>query len=455
MVPPYPEAEDDDMFSMSASPATEPDVLAVPAPVTRSPVAPWLRHLGHDSIYLLTGFPIAVVVFVLMVTGLSTAAGLLITFVGLPIAVVTLMVARGFANLERVRLPYVLGRPVAPARYRSSAGGIRGFFGNLIDGQMWLDALHGMVVFPVAVFTWSVAVSWWATALGATTWPLWAWAGADDGDTLAEQLGIHSWLGETMFMTGIGLFFLVTLPFVLRGMTLAQARLGELLLCNARVARLEARVDTLTASRAAVVDAETQGLRRLERDLHDGPQQRLVRLTMDLSAAERRLAAEDADAAAPLVSYALTQAKEALDELRALSRGIAPPILADRGLGAALAAAVARSPIDVQLDVSLPASQVRRLPASVENTAYFVVAEALANAAKHSRARTGVVNVDLDGDVLWVQVADDGIGGASLAKGHGLAGLADRVAALDGRLGVDSPVGGPTVLTAEIPCGSS
>ena len=204
-----------------------------------------------------------------------------------------------------------------------------------------------------------------------------------------------------------------------------------------------------------MVDAEAQGLRRLERDLHDGPQQRLVRLTMDLSTAERRLADEDPDAAAPLVSYALTQAKEALDELRALSRGIAPPILADRGLGAALAAAVARSPIDVELDVSLPSPDVRRLPAGVENTAYFVVAEALANAAKHSQARTGVVSVELDGDVLWVQVADDGVGGASLAKGHGLAGLADRVAALDGKLGVDSPVGGPTVLTAEIPCGSS
>jgi signal transduction histidine kinase len=452
------------MFAMSAHPAATDAPLApaaattsAPTHASRSPVAPWLRHLGHDSFYLLAGFPIALVAFVVLVTGLSLAGGLLITFVGVPIAVVTLMVARGFANLERVRLPYVLDRPVAPARYRSPGGGLKGFLGHLIDGQMWLDTLHGFVVFPVATVTWSVAVAWWSAAVGATTWPLWRWAlpENDNDSSLAELLGIDSWLGETMFMTGLGLFFLVTLPFVLRGMTVAQAKLGELLLCNARVARLEARVDTLTASRAAVVDAEAQGLRRLERDLHDGPQQRLVRLTMDLSAAERRLADEDTDAAAPLVSYALVQAKEALDELRALSRGIAPPILADRGLGAALAAAVARSPIDIDLDVSLPPPDVRRLPAAVENTAYFVVAEALANAAKHSQARTGVVSVELDGDVLWVQVADDGVGGASLAKGHGLAGLADRVAALDGKLGIDSPVGGPTVLTAEIPCGSS
>jgi signal transduction histidine kinase len=452
------------MFAMSAHPATDAPLVPAssgsapapaPAPTTRSPVAPWLRHVGHDSFYLLTGFPIALVAFVLLVTGLSLAAGLLITFLGVPIAVGTLMIARGFANLERLRLPYVLGRPVAPARYRSPGGGLRGFLGHLIDGQMWLDTLHGVVVYPVAVVTWSIAVAWWSAAVGATTWPLWAWSVDGGGGNPAESLGIDSWLGETMFMTGLGLFFLVTLPFVLRGMTVVQARLGERLLCNARVAQLEARVDTLTASRAAVVDAEAQGLRRLERDLHDGPQQRLVRLTMDLSAAERRLADEDADAAAPLVSYALVQAKEALDELRALSRGIAPPILADRGLGAALAAAVARSPIDLELDVRLPKPDVRRLPAPVENTAYFVVAEALANAAKHSQARNGVVGVELDEDVLWVQVADDGVGGASLAKGHGLAGLADRVAALDGQLGIDSPVGGPTVLTAEIPCGSS
>jgi signal transduction histidine kinase len=450
------------MHAMTAHPAAEAPVVpahvgVTPAPVSRSPVAPWLRHVAHDSLYLLTGFPIALVSFVIVVTGLSTAGGLLVVFVGVPVLVGTLLAARGFANLERLRLPQVFGRPVAAARYRSPGEGWRMLLGPLVDGQMWLDTLYAVVVFPIATVTWSIAVGWWSAAVGATTWPLWRWAlpENDNDSSLPEMLGIDSWLGETMFMTGLGLFFLVTLPFVLRGMAVAQARVSELMLCNARVARLEARVDTLTASRAAVVDAEAQGLRRLERDLHDGPQQRLVRLTMDLSAAERRLADEDADAAAPLVSYALVQAKEALDELRALSRGIAPPILADRGLGAALAAAVARSPIDVDLDVSLPPPDVRRLPPAIENTAYFVVAEALANAAKHSRAANGVVSVDLDGDVLWVQVADDGVGGASVAKGHGLAGLADRVAALDGRLGIESPVGGPTVLTAEIPCGSS
>lgn len=445
------------MSAITADPAVD---QAGPPAVTGGPLRTstpaWLRHVGHDSLYLLTGFPIALVTFIVLITGLSLSVGLLITFLGIPIAIATLAAARMFANIERVRIPHVLGRPVARAHYRPVHGqGLRGWLSTLIDTQLWLDALHGIVVYPVAVFTWAVTVAWWAVALGGTTYPLWSWAVPDSktDENLPELLGIDSWLGENLFHTGVGLVCLATVPFVVRGLALFQAHIGEILLSNQRMSELRARVDTLTASRAAVVDAEAQGLRRLERDLHDGPQQRLVRLAMDLSTAERRLADEDPEAAAPLVSYALSQAKEALDELRALSRGIAPPILADRGLGAALAAAVARSPLDVELDVRLPDRQ--RLPAAVENTAYFVVAEALANVAKHGGARHGVVSVELDGGSLWVQVADDGAGGASLAKGHGLAGLSDRVAALDGRLGVDSPPGGPTVLTAEIPCGSS
>jgi signal transduction histidine kinase len=444
---------------MSTATSLEYEAAPTQASTPRAATTPkWLAHLGHDTLYLFVGFPLAIVSFVVLVTGLSVSFGLLITLIGVPLLIGTLIAARGLANVERLRLPLVLGRPVAPARYRDVPDGLKGWLRMLLDGQLWLDTLHGIVVYPVAVFTFVVSITWWAVALGATTWPLWAWALPDDPDSqsLADLLGFDSWLADTMLNTAIGLVFLATLPFVLRGLAVFQAAIGETLLSNPRITELRARVETLTASRAAVVDAEAQGLRRLERDLHDGPQQRLVRLTMDLSAAERRLANEDPEAAAPLVSYALTQAKEALDELRALSRGIAPPILADRGLGAAVAAAVARSPLDVELDVRLP-SDGRRLPAAVENTAYFVVAEALANAAKHSGARHGVVSIQLDEAAgrLWVQVADDGVGGASVAKGHGLAGLSDRVAALDGRLGIDSPAGGPTVLTAEIPCGWS
>ncbi|MGH9251005.1 MAG: sensor histidine kinase, partial [Acidimicrobiales bacterium] len=191
-------------------------------------------------------------------------------------------------------------------------------------------------------------------------------------------------------------------------------------------------------------------LRRVERDIHDGPQQRLVRLTMDLEAAQRRLT-DNPDAAGPLVEQALTQTQEALAELRALSRGIAPPILADRGLEAALAAAAARSPIPVTLDVTMGGSD-RPTPA-VENTAYFVVTEALTNAAKHSGATTVSVSVIRVGATLHVQVGDDGLGGAHVGKGHGLAGLADRLAGVDGTFDVHSPEGVGTIVSADIPVG--
>lgn len=250
-----------------------------------------------------------------------------------------------------------------------------------------------------------------------------------------------------------GLVFLLTLVPVVRLCAVAQSGLARLLLANAQTARLHERVDTLSASRSAVVSAGTATLQKLERDIHDGPQQRLVRLQMDLASAERRLA-DDPEAARGLVVEAQGQVSEALGELRALSRGIAPPILVDRGLAAALSALAARCTVDVSLDVRLPDGS--RLPAQVESTAYFVVAEALTNVAKHSHATTCRVSVASGGSTskdaaVHVEVHDNGIGGASLAKGHGLTGLSDRVSAVDGSLSVSSPNGGPTVITAVIP----
>lgn len=229
-----------------------------------------------------------------------------------------------------------------------------------------------------------------------------------------------------------------------------HAGLASLLLTGASRRALEAQVSDLTARREAAAAAETAALRRLERDIHDGPQQRLVRLGMDLSAAERRLA-DDPEAAARLLAEARAQAAETLAELRALSRGIAPPILADRGLAAAVATLAARSPVPTTVDVEL----AERPAPPVESAAYFVVSEALANVAKHARAGTAVVRARLvetpGGRALEVEVADDGVGGAAVAKGHGLAGLADRVAGLGGELTVSSPDGGPTLVRATLP----
>ena len=198
----------------------------------------------------------------------------------------------------------------------------------------------------------------------------------------------------------------------------------------------------------AAVSAEAAALRRLERDIHDGPQQRLVRLAMELGRAQHIFDTRP-EAVRAALADAVVQTQEALDELRVLSRGIAPPILVDRGLREALTALAARSTVPVELDA---APLDGRLDAAVETTAYFVVAEALTNVAKHSRAHRCVVGLRHGEETLRAWVTDDGMGGAALGKGHGLQGLDDRVHAVGGRLLVSSPHGGPTTITAQLPC---
>jgi signal transduction histidine kinase len=228
---------------------------------------------------------------------------------------------------------------------------------------------------------------------------------------------------------------------------LTSAQFSRALLSG--LADVQHRISDLSEQRDSAVSAEATALRRLERDIHDGPQQRLVRLAMDLGRARQQLDT-DPGAARTTIEEALGQTRETLDELRALSRGIAPPILVDRGLPAALQALAARGVVPVRLSVD---AALGRLPAVIESTAYFVVAEALANVAKHSRASACGVEVGRSGGRLVVRVLDDGTGGAHVAKGHGLAGLTDRVRAAGGTLAVLSPAGGPTEIRAELPCG--
>jgi signal transduction histidine kinase len=212
---------------------------------------------------------------------------------------------------------------------------------------------------------------------------------------------------------------------------------------------LDERLVEVTRSRARLVDSFELERRRIERDLHDGAQQRLVALTVALGLARLDLAPDSV--AAARVDAAHEQARQALTELRELIRGVHPQVLTDRGLPAAVADAAGRSPVKVGVDVAL----ARRLPAGVEVAAYFAVCEALANVAKHSRATRASVRGRLVDDVLVLEVTDDGVGGADPAAGTGLAGLADRVAVVDGRLLLSSPAGGPTLVRVEIPCGQT
>ncbi|MEO3791180.1 sensor domain-containing protein [Nonomuraea sp. B10E15] len=411
-----------------------------------------MRRVLLDTRYTLVGFPTTVIGFVLMVAGFSAGTGTLVVWLGVPLLAGTLMMARGFADAERGWLSDVLKRPPVRPRYKPApdgAGWFRRLVNPLTSGQSWLDLLHGIVSLPFAIVAFVLTVVFWAIPLAGLTWPLYGIITMRiPGNTeLPELLGLgDGYLVNVVFHVGIGLVFAVLMPFMVRGAALLRAGLGRALLTG--VAELHERIDDLAEGRAAAVSAEANALRKLERDIHDGPQQRLVSLAMELSRAQRQMA-KDPEAAQVTLKSAIGATRETLDELRALSRGIAPPVLSDRGLAPALAALAGRCTIPVDLDVQT----VDRYQASVENAVYFVCAEALTNVAKHSRATICTVQLVRIGDGLMLTIGDDGVGGASVAKGHGLAGLADRLRAVDGELTIQSPDGGPTTIVAEVPCG--
>lgn len=408
---------------------------------------PRLR-LGGATAYTLTSLPLTVASFSVVLTGITAGIGLAIVWIGVPVLAATLVGARAFAQLERVRLHRLLGDDVPPARYlrpRSGDSAVRRTLLPLRDPQAWFDALWSVLALMTSLVTFTLTVSWWALTAGGLTYWFWQrWLPEPDG-SLASLLGLGD--GRTVDSVvnlGIGVLALLALPWVVRGSARLHAGLATLLLTTRGT--LEADADRAEEARGAATASETAQLRRLERDIHDGPQQRLVRLQMDLGRARTQLA-DDPDRAAVALESAVRQAADTLDELRALSRGIAPPLLVDRGLAVAIDDLASRATVPVGVAVSLP----ERPDPVVEQTAYFVVSEALTNVAKHSGATRAQVTVQVAGDALIVDVLDDGVGGAHTAKGTGLAGLARRLEGVRGTLTVDSPEGGPTVLRVVVP----
>ncbi|MGR6916878.1 sensor histidine kinase [[Actinomadura] parvosata] len=410
------------------------------------------RRVLLDTRYTLVGFPTTLIGFVLMIAGFAAGLGTAVVWIGVPLLAGTLMIARGFADAERGWLSDVLGRPPVRPRYKpvpEGAGRFRRLVNPLTSGQSWLDLLHGILNLPFAILGFVLTIVFWAIPIAGLTYPLYGIITSNiPGNTeLPELLGLgDGYLVNSAFYVMLGLVFALIMPFAVRGAALVRAGLGRALLTG--VAELQERIDDLAEGRAAAVSAEANALRKLERDIHDGPQQRLVSLAMELSRAQRQLA-KDPEAAQATIKSAITATRETLDELRALSRGIAPPILSDRGLAPALAALAGRCTVPVDLDVQT----VERYQAAVENAIYFVCAETLTNVAKHSRATVCTVQLARVGNYLMLTIGDDGVGGAHVAKGHGLAGLADRLRAVDGELTVQSPDGGPTLIVAEVPCG--
>jgi signal transduction histidine kinase len=422
----------------------------------RGRFASLLRPLAERRTYLATldlwlDLAFGVAWFTIFTTALATGAGMLITLVGLPILTVTFLVARALGWFERRRVRLLLGVAVDdPVRRRAKDGGL---FQRLIapfrDRTTWKELFYLWLVQPLlSIVNFTVALTAWAVPLWALTLPIYAveWPGAAPDVWNGRRL--DTW-HETLITAAAGLVVLPLAPWIVRGLARLDGKTALALLSPSRTEALEARVDTLRETQARSVDIAMADRRQIERDLHDGAQQRLLALGMDLGMALEKFET-DPDAARALVGDAHLEAQRAVTELRNLARGIHPAVLTDRGLDAALSSLAARSPVPVRLAVSL----AERPPASVEATAYFVVAEALTNAARYANASAVDVRVERAADTLSVVVADDGVGGAEARAGGGLAGLADRISSIEGALTVVSPPGGPTVLTAELPCGS-
>jgi signal transduction histidine kinase len=422
----------------------------------REPTRPrGVRRVLYDSAYAFTSFLIAIPALVIVVTDLALGVGLSVLVGGVLLLWVGVMVARGFARFERIRLRGMLGKPAPTPAYlcpRPEDSFWRKAFLPLRDAQSWLDVLWCVVGLVTGTIAFSLAVAWWAAAAGGLSYWFWQrWIPEDsDGTTgLADLLGFDGGPHDEIVVNlVIGAFALLTLPLVMRFAAALHGSLAHVLLSSR--AELQQEVRRVEGGRQAARAAEAASLRRLERDIHDGPQQRLVRLTMDLGRARRQLT-QDPERAGETIDAALLQARETVDELRSLSRGIAPPLLVDRGLSAALGELTVRSEVPVEATVDVPDS----LPPHVETAVYFVVAEALTNVAKHSGATRASVGVWMEHGGVEVRVEDDGVGGAHPAKGSGLAGLQQRVLAADGRLEVSSPEGGPTVINAWLPVGGA
>ncbi|MFI7465299.1 histidine kinase [Nonomuraea sp. NPDC049646] len=384
-----------------------------------------VSRLSSGSAYLLGTLATAVATALVLPVLLAPAAG------------------RGWAAWHRRRAGRLLGVPSDGVPGGVPGGGVPGgrrdlawALAHVVTGFPFglaaLLCLGNIVVAAVAMVSWrafpaearptlfsffDVAVDDWATALGG-------------GSAQIVVLGAAAWWG---------------LPALAR----LHARLSLALLAPSARERLTARVDVLTRSRVGVVDAHGAELQRIERDLHDGTQARLVTIAMHLGLARESLA-DDPDTVALLLQEAHETAEEAMAELRAVLQTIYPPILADRGLDGALTALAARSSVPVHIELA----GLGALPPSVETVAYYVIAEALTNVTKHAAATRASLRIERAGDVLSIEVTDDGRGGADEARGTGIPGIRRRVAALDGTLRLDSPPGGPTTLAVRMPCAS-
>ena len=399
-----------------------------------------MRSLGYLGGSVLAG-PVA---FLWSLVSTIVVGLLSPTQLGGPAFLGSLWVSRRLADFERSRAALVLGAPIDAPYVPVKADSIgRRVIGAVVQPATWRDLVWLSVLFPMGLLFGVPAIVCTVISVAATSAPLWAWAVPNPNAPFPMNVLMLTLSGR-FALAGAGLVLLLVTVRLIRVLAGAQARTARALLAPGRHRHLVDEAARLTESRRRVVDAQAAELQRIERDLHDGAQARIVAAGMTLALAARKLGHEHA--AVPDVHMARRQLDDALGELRRLVRGIHPPILTDRGLHAAVSALAGDSPLPVEVD----ADPAVRFPAAVESAAYFVVAEGLVNASKHADADQCVVTITKSEDRMTVTVADDGHGGAD-AGGSGLEGLRRRIEALDGALTVTSPAGGPTALHAEIP----
>ncbi|WP_037671169.1 sensor histidine kinase [Streptomyces afghaniensis] len=400
---------------------------------------PW-----RSAAYLLTGVVTGVVVLVGIVASAAVGGVFALVLVGLPLLLCTVLAGIPVAAVERHRLRLIDPEPAPGQHGTPGEPGLRAWLTTRMrERATWRELGHALLF---AGLLWPVdALAFAAFLLG----PLSVVATPLLMAVFGEAKVLKVWLVTTwpaaVGFAALGLLLLALGAYLLGVAAGARAGLARLLIAP-READLGARVVELARSRVRLVDAFEAERRRIERDLHDGAQQRLVALTMTLGLA--RLDAPPGPLAEQLAK-AHEEAGTALAELRELIHGIHPKVLADYGLEAAVADAADRSAVPVDVDLELPG----RLSQAVEAAAYFVVCEALANVGRHSGASRAEVSGGHRDGRLVLRIRDDGRGGARAGEGSGLTGLADRVSVLDGRLSLSSPPGGPTLLRVEIPCG--
>lgn len=391
-------------------------------------------------IFLGTSFPLGLAWFLVAVIGGSVGAMLAIIGVGLLLIAMTVGLLVTGARIDRARLRELMKADVALSLPRAQAGASlpRRAWLRARDAQTWRDVAYILLLFPIGIVELFVLVLPFDLVLSPIA---------------AAMFGSADWLwwdinnGFEVLVSGVlGVLLLPLFMILMQIVAGLHVRFGEALLGSETEETLRERVDELAESRSAIMKAMHLERKRIERDLHDGAQQQLVSLAMDLGRAVEKIDTDPNEARAILVDCH-EKSKDALSEMRNLVRGIHPAVLTDRGLDAAISAIAGRSPIPVHVDINVGG----RMPEEVEGTAYFVVAEALTNVARHSGATRVGVQIQRDQDYLYVQVTDNGHGGAAAMNGSGLRGLDDRIRALDGIMAVTSPQGQGTRVEVRIP----